>query len=70
MTQQPDLVEVVCVRCGTVCTAYLYPTADHGPESQRGEEGEATTGVCPECGARLSGDEEIAFDVLGSHPAR
>jgi hypothetical protein len=70
MTQQPDLVEVVCVRCGTVCTAYLHQTSDHRPESWRGEEGDAPVGVCPECGARLSEDEEVAFDVLGAHPAR
>ena len=32
MTLQPDLVEVACVRCGTVCTAYLKPAVDHEPE--------------------------------------
>ena len=69
MTRQPDLVEVVCVRCGTVCTAYLQESADHAPDRWGAEgEGLAVT-VCPECGAALGADGLLQPDVLGAHPS-
>ena len=68
MTLQPDLVEVACVRCGTICTAYLKPAVDHEPERWCAESGGPEPALCPECGAELMSDPELEPHVLGAHP--
>ena len=69
MTRQPELVEVVCVRCGTVCTAYLQESVDHAPDRWSAEGEELAATVCPECGAALRADGLLQPDVLGAHPS-
>ncbi len=69
MTRQPDLVEVVCVRCGTVCTAYLQESADHAPDRWSAEGEGLVATVCPECGAALREGGLLQPDVLGAHPS-
>jgi len=67
MTHPPDLVEIVCARCGTISTAYLRPNLDHEPEPWQGGEGVAFP-VCPECGAE-PGNRLLEPSVLGAHPS-
>jgi len=69
MTRQPDLVEVVCVRCGTVCTAYLQDSTDHAPDRWSAEGEGLVATVCPECGAALREGGLLQPDVLGAHPS-
>jgi len=70
MTRQPELVEVVCVRCGTVCTAYLHESADHAPDRWSADGEELVATICPECGAALDADALLQPNVLGAHPSR
>jgi hypothetical protein len=53
VTLPPELVEVVCSRCGTVTTAYLQPPVAHEPEPWNREGGRPVSAVCPECGTEL-----------------
>jgi len=70
MTRPLDLVETVCARCGTICTAYLQPATDHEP-GQWGVESEGfEPAVCPECGAELVGRGTPEPHALGAHPLR
>ena len=69
MTHPPDLVEVVCERCGTVCTAYLQQAVDHEPEHWCADGGGPEPALCPECGAVLEADGAPGLHVLGAHPA-
>lgn len=72
MTRPPDLVEIVCSRCGTVYTTYLRPTVDRELESGPwGEEGVSpATAACPECGAALGHDDALEPHPVGPHPSR
>ncbi len=53
MTHPPELVEVVCSRCGTVTTAYLQPAVARELEPWNREGGGPVRAACPECGAQL-----------------
>jgi len=68
MAHEADLVEVVCLHCGTVSTTYLRRGPDDRSELWHPEDGETQPGVCPECGTPFELDEP-AFDVLGPHPS-
>ncbi len=70
MTRPPDLVEVVCPRCGTVYTTELRPTVDHEPESWNDDSGAPGTPTCPECGAATGREQAREPHVVGPHPAR
>jgi len=70
MTRPPDLVEVVCARCGTVFTTYLRPTVDRELEPWSDESGRPAMAACPECGAELGHDDALEPHVVGPHPSR
>ena len=69
MTRQPDLVEVVCVRCGTVCTAYLQESADHAPDRWSAEGEGLAVDRLPGVRGRARADGLLQPDVLGAHPS-
>lgn len=56
VTHPPELVEVVCSRCGTVTTAFLQPSVDRELEPWNREGGGPVRATCPECGAELGRD--------------
>ena len=66
MTRQPELVEAVCSRCGTVYTTFYRPRLEREIEPWTEEKiGHATTAACPECG----NDDSLETLVVGPHPS-
>jgi len=68
MTHPPELVEMVCARCGTVFTTYRTPVAVHDLEPWSGRAADASM-TCPECGAR-AGANDVIQGQIGPHPSR
>ena len=67
MTRQPELVEAVCARCGTVYTTFYRPQLGLELEPWTGEEIEqATAAACPECGNQDS-FERLTVGPLAAH---
>jgi hypothetical protein len=63
MPHETDLVEVVCLHCGTVSTTHVRPEPDDHSELWHPADGLVPPGVCPGCGTPFALDEP-AFDVL------
>jgi DNA-directed RNA polymerase subunit RPC12/RpoP len=67
MTRQPELVEAVCARCGTVYTTFYRPRLELELEPWTEEKIEqAATAACPECGSQ----DSLETLIVGPHPAR
>jgi len=65
MTRQPELVEAVCSRCGTVYTTFYRPRLEFELEPWTEEKiGRPPAAACPECG----NEDSLETLVVGLHP--